>query len=73
MDQKIYASTSAGRQGDVFIMTNYTDFKRFRVGLDEISLKGYQVYKENGSQKNLEISFGKFDMVYFIKSIKINL
>ncbi len=63
----------AGRQGDVSVMTNYTGFKRFRVGLDEISLKGYQVYKDNGSQKNLEISFGKFDMVYFIKSIKINL
>lgn len=61
------AATLLPVSGGVSVITNYTDFKRFRVDLDEICLKGYQVYKENGSQKNLEISFAKFDMVYFIK------
>jgi hypothetical protein len=52
-------------------MTDDTDFQRVPTALDEISLKGYQFHKKNASPKNLEISFGRFDMIYFMKSIKI--
>ena len=54
-------------------MTDHTDFQRIPTALDEISLKGYEFHKKNASQKNLEISFGKFDMLYFVKRIKIKL
>ena len=50
---------------------DYTDFQRVPVGLDEISLKGYQFSKGDGLLQDLETPLDRFGRRYCVKDITI--